>query len=206
MWQEPTENTALAPETSELKATKSPSFNQNDWELVAVGDWLAGQRFRITRHAVLGRDSSCDITIPGTHLSRRHAELAVKGGALLIRDLKSSNGTYVNDERVAETSLKPGDTVRFDVLTFRVHGPSAEDTGDTKATLIRQTESTKKPSGHRPVPVEKKWKTKPTSVGNRDETIHMTTVQKATNSLWSIMAVLLCVATLAGIGYLITYL
>lgn len=185
-------------------------YHQENWELVAVGDWLAGQRFEITRHAVLGRDSSCDITIPGTHLSRHHAELAVKGGSLLIRDLKSSNGTFVNEKRVTETSLKPGDMVRFDVLTFKVHGPPAEQqTGSvkTQSTLIRQPEAPQpKPAARKPSASDKQWKTRPTSVGNRDRTIVMTAAQKATNKLWTLLAVVLVVATIAGIGYLITYL
>lgn len=186
-------------------------YHQDNWELVAVGDWLAGQRFEITRHAVLGRDSSCDITIPGTHLSRHHAELAVKGGNLLIRDLKSSNGTFVNEQRVTETSLKPGDMVRFDVLTFKVHGPSADQQPDatkTQSTLIRQPPSAAqpKPAARKANASDKQWKTRPTSVGNRDRTIVMTAAQKATSKLWTLLAVVLVLATVAGIGYLITYL
>lgn len=199
---------ALSGETSVADATADNPYHQDAWELVAVGDWLAGQRFEISRHAVLGRDSSCDITIPGTHLSRHHAELAVKGGALLIRDLKSSNGTFVNEQRVTETSLKPGDLVRFDVLTFKVHGPSAtiETDNDTRSTMIRQPVDSQQKSRPRKPPAEKKWKTKPTAVGNRDKTIYMTAVQKASSRMWTVVGVLVVVATIAAIGYLITYL
>lgn len=201
---------ALNGETSVLNPATDNPYHQDTWELVAVGDWLAGQRFEISRHAVLGRDSGCDITIPGTHLSRHHAELAVKAGALLIRDLKSSNGTFVNEERVTETSLKPGDTVRFDVLTFRVHGPAADQQPaqpDTRSTMIRRpNDETPPKTTPRKPPVEKKWKTKPTAVGNRDKTIHMSTVQKTTNHLWTVLAVLAVIGTVAGIGYLLTYL
>lgn len=194
--------------TTKITDSKDNPYHQDTWELVAVGDWLAGQRFEITRHAVLGRDSSCDITIPGTHLSRHHAELAVKGGALLIRDLKSSNGTFVNDQRVTETSLKPGDSVRFDVLTFRVHGPCEADTtqADTRATMIRRPPPSRRPRAGAKPAVEKQWKSKPTAVGNRDKTLHMSTVDRGGNFLWTLMAILVGLATLAGIGYLITFL
>ena len=196
--------------TGEAANQRSPDKNpchQDTWALVAEGDWLVGQRFEITRHAVLGRDSTCDITIPGTHLSRRHAELAVKGGALLIRDLNSSNGTFVNDERVTEAALKAGDSVRFDVLRFKVHGPSiSTPPAGTKATMIRRPPSSTKPKAPRGTPEEKNWKTKPTSVGNRDQTIHFTTSQKAANHVWTLLAVLLGLAALAGLGYLVTYL
>ena len=193
-------------ETENNKIQTGISSNQQNWELVAEGDWLVGQRFKINGHAVLGRDSSCDITIPGTHLSRRHAELAVKGTKLLIRDLNSSNGTYVNDKKIIETELKPGDTIRFDVLMFRIHGPKSE-TADVNATMIRQIpRQHKKPKAPRPAPETKNWKTKPTSVGNRDETTQMSSVQKATQSLTTLVAIVFGIATIAALAYLFTQL
>ena len=200
-------------EAPDLSAPSSSQFHQEAWELVAEGDWLVGQRFPISRHAVLGRDSSCDITIPGTHLSRRHAELAVKGSTLLIRDLNSSNGTYVNDKKITETALKPGDSVRFDVLRFKVHGPgeqkqaASNNASDANATLIRRPDSAhKRPAAAKPTPTAKRWKTKPTSVGNRQSTMQMNSVQKTTSSAWTILAIVVGLGTVAAIGYLLTYL
>ncbi|WP_159931189.1 FHA domain-containing protein [Oceanicoccus sp. KOV_DT_Chl] len=175
------------------------------WELVAEGDWLVGQRFRINGHAVLGRDASCDITIPGTHLSRRHAELAVKGNKLQIRDLGSSNGTYVNDVKVMDSELKTGDTVRFDVLRFRIQGPESAEL-DSNATMIREALPKKPVTSPKPRPDSKNWKTKPTSVGNRSTTEQMSTVKKASNTLWTAIIVVIGLATVAGIGFLITQL
>ena len=193
-------------ETPTLKPAAKNPYDQEKWELVAEGDWLVGQRFEIARHAVLGRDSSCDITIPGTHLSRLHAELAVKGGALLIRDLKSSNGTYVNDRKVTETVLKPGDSVRFDVLRFKVHGPSTNRAADAQATMIRQPDVIKKTKAPKAPPPDKNWKTKPTAVGNRNETVQIPAAQKAVTHLWTALAVVVGLATIAGLGYLVTLL
>ncbi len=191
--------------SEDSKLVNQPNTDNKPWELVAEGDWLIGQRFSVNNHAVLGRDSSCDITIPGTHLSRRHAELAVKGSKLLIRDLGSSNGTYVNNERVTETELKTGDTVRFDVLQFRIQGPDKQAV-DNNATMIRPVSSAKKAPNPKPPPNPKQWKSKPTSVGNRDKTIQMTTMQKATHSLGTVIAVALGLATLVALGYLFTHL
>jgi pSer/pThr/pTyr-binding forkhead associated (FHA) protein len=177
------------------------SSSSNGWHIVASGDWLSGQRFAINQHAVLGRDSSCDITIPGTHLSRRHAELAVSGNKLLVRDLGSSNGTFVNDKQVTETELQAGDTIRFDVLTFTVEEPSKEE---DNATIVRppDTPSQKLPANKSLTPTEKQWKSKPTSVGNRDKTIQISTTQKAAGSLWNLLAVLIGIGTLVAIAYL----
>ncbi len=183
------------------------SDDEKKWTLTAEGDWLAGQSFEIGNHSVLGRDSSCDITIPGTHLSRQHAELAVKDGRLLIRDLDSSNGTFLNDKQITEASLNPGDVVRFDVLTFKVDGPSeSEKEPDANATKVRvvQPAAKKKPP---PKPVsDKNWKTKPSSVGNRHDTMQISTSQKASKVLINSIAIMIGLAALAGIGYLITYL
>ncbi len=60
-----------ADDSSSPVTTVAPSLKS--WRLVAVGDWLSGQSFEIHKKATLGRDTDCDITIPGTHLSRRHA-------------------------------------------------------------------------------------------------------------------------------------
>ncbi len=152
----------------------------NVWRLDAVGDWLTGQSFLIRSNTLLGRSSSCDITIPGTHLSRRHAQLTVTNKGLLIEDLGSSNGTYVNDKKVKKALLKPGDEVRFDVLTFRVAGPqlpsdvnktvmrSALPASRAETVISKAGQSTSAKKTEQTQQTEKQWKAKPTSVGNRD--------------------------------------
>src|SRR5258708_6284468 len=61
---------------------------------------------------VVGRDSSCDTVLAGTEISRRHAELAVHGPVLAIRDLESRNGVFINGVRRADAPLELGDVVR----------------------------------------------------------------------------------------------
>lgn len=96
------------------------------WYLVAIGSWLDGRKFSINKTSTVGRDAGCDIVIPGTHLSRLHAELKIQGNSLHIRDLGSSNGTFLNEESVMDAKAKPGDLIRFDILTFRLEGPEPE--------------------------------------------------------------------------------
>lgn len=73
--------------------------NTSTWRLKAVGNWLDGQTFTLGSKTVIGRDNSCDIVIPGSHLSRRHAEFMLAGQTLLLRDLESANGSYVNGKK-----------------------------------------------------------------------------------------------------------
>ena len=66
---------------------------------------------------VIGRSRSCDIRLREDSVSRLHAAFVLREGALVIEDLGSSNGTYLNGERVlAPCVVAAGDTVRFGSL------------------------------------------------------------------------------------------
>jgi len=61
----------------------------------------------------IGRDSSNSIVMNDTFISRKHASLVISDdGRVLIRDLGSSNGTFVNGNRIGESYLQPGDIVK----------------------------------------------------------------------------------------------
>ena len=69
----------------------------------------------------LGRHDDCVIRIKSSQVSRRHCELFEVGGQLMLRDLGSSNGTYVNGKRVTgEQPVKHGDELTVGAVTFRV--------------------------------------------------------------------------------------
>lgn len=102
-----------------LKSSNNPSDTESHWRLQAVGNWLDGQVFTLKGKTIIGRDSSCTITIPGSHLSRRHAEFLALGPKLLMKDLDSSNGSFVNGNRCKEAQLNDGDEIRLDVLNFK---------------------------------------------------------------------------------------
>lgn len=70
--------------------------------------------------AVLGRRQDCALRIPTRDVSRQHCELVQQGGQLTVKDLGSSNGTYVNGKRVAEAELHPGDHLKIGPVTFTV--------------------------------------------------------------------------------------
>ena len=70
------------------------------------------------------REPGSLMTIAGsTAISRQHAEIERAGGALVLRDLGSTNGTFVNGVKVAgDVTLKTGDRVQFGDVAFRVEG------------------------------------------------------------------------------------
>lgn len=166
------------------------------WSLVADSSWLSGQEYQIPAHtSTVGRGSQCDIVIPGTHLSRQHAQLTIKGNLLHVRDLASSNGTYINDERVSEGIARPGDRLRMDVYSFRLIGPESEN-DKTRIRRVRQPSHT--PVERKEISSEpKQWITKPTSPGNRIEPT------KGNGLNWTLaISVVLCLVVITALAYL----
>jgi pSer/pThr/pTyr-binding forkhead associated (FHA) protein len=62
---------------------------------------------------VLGRSSACELVLADDTVSRRHAELRAEDGRWIVRDLDSSNGTWVNGRRVIEAEVRPGDVLHL---------------------------------------------------------------------------------------------
>ena len=69
---------------------------------------------------VLGRSSSCHLVFADDTVSRRHAELRVIEGRWILRDLESSNGTYVNGRLVMEAEVSAGDEIALGACSFRL--------------------------------------------------------------------------------------
>lgn len=167
------------------------------WRLVSDSSWLPGKTFIIMpdRAVIIGRTEQCDITIPGTHLSRRHTELRIQDNQLVIKDLGSANGTFLNDKRITEATAQNDDRLRLDVYSFRLIAP---DTDNHNKTRIRANiGSISKPVERKQLSSEpKRWKTRPTSPGNRDEP----TYEEASTGAWKWILVSAGVLVLAVIA------
>jgi hypothetical protein len=73
-----------------------------------------GDRFYIDRPKLtLGRDPHSDIFLNDVTVSREHAEISTGGGEVVIKDVESLNGTYVNGVRVDAAQLSTGDVVQI---------------------------------------------------------------------------------------------
>ena len=82
--------------------------------LVGQEGVLNGQRWSISSQMVIGRDETCDITIPDRQVSRHHARISVTPEGMLIEDLGSKNGTHRNGQTLREpVLLEDGDIIQI---------------------------------------------------------------------------------------------
>jgi FOG: FHA domain len=89
--------------------------------LVGIEGALAGQRIAIPPTGLtIGRETDNMLIIPDPSVSRHHARIAFENGALVVYDLNSTNGVYVNEQRISKQSLRAGDIVRFGMARFRI--------------------------------------------------------------------------------------
>ncbi len=68
----------------------------------------------------IGRKEDCTIRIPLAVISRRHAEVFVDDDGTIIRDLGAANGTFLNNRRVTEEDVEPGDQIVIGPVVFTV--------------------------------------------------------------------------------------
>jgi len=79
-----------------------------------------GRRFEIVKFlTTIGRESDNDIVLEDPAVSRHHAQIEIRGSRFCLYDLESTNGTWVNEDRIKEVVLQDNDTVRLGNLTFR---------------------------------------------------------------------------------------
>ncbi|HET7711733.1 MAG TPA: FHA domain-containing serine/threonine-protein kinase [Thermoanaerobaculia bacterium] len=107
------EQTAAVPVQSPATPASSGSAPApSQWSLVNVKPEV-NEKFLMQGEVMVGRDRTCSVVLQHPAVSRRHARITHNGTAWQLEDLKSANGTYVNNNRVEKAMLKPGDVVRF---------------------------------------------------------------------------------------------
>ena len=75
---------------------------------------LLGQIHEIVEEATyVGRASECNLWIEDSAISRKHFKVSINNGELEIEDLKSTNGTYVNGDRITKAALHDGDKIQI---------------------------------------------------------------------------------------------
>jgi pSer/pThr/pTyr-binding forkhead associated (FHA) protein len=89
----------------------------------------AGRQLALDREVTIGRDESADFALSDPHASRRHCAVKLTNGSAVVRDLESSNGTFVNNQQIiGSAELGPGDDLLVGVTVLNLMGKEAEAT------------------------------------------------------------------------------
>jgi pSer/pThr/pTyr-binding forkhead associated (FHA) protein len=97
----------LAPQTARRGTMRNAEV------VVVRSDTLSGKRFTVGPATVIGRSPDADIVIDDPYASDFHVRLGFQDGEVMVHDLGSTNGTYVNGRRVTvPTTLGKGDSVQ----------------------------------------------------------------------------------------------
>jgi hypothetical protein len=100
----------LAVKTEFVGGESQPRLIAGDGRSFNIGD----------RPLVIGRSPDVEVVINDSNVSRRHAEVWRTGEGVAVRDLESTNGTFVNGHRITAVSLSPRDDVTVGSLHFRI--------------------------------------------------------------------------------------
>ncbi|MDE0092166.1 MAG: FHA domain-containing protein, partial [Oligoflexia bacterium] len=96
------------------------------WSLKFLSGPKAGQEILLQKGLfVLGRESNCEISVPSSGISKKHAQITVKGDELVIEDLNSSNGTFIRGKQIKKAILKQGDKVFLHDVIFEINQKTA---------------------------------------------------------------------------------
>ncbi|HBN77636.1 MAG TPA: hypothetical protein DD473_17855 [Planctomycetaceae bacterium] len=91
---------------------------------------------------IVGRDPQAHIRVNSTEVSRHHCEIHVRGTDVIVKDLGSRNGTFINGEAIfGEVPIHPGDTLHVGSMVFELAGK--------KKPVPQNTPGVRKPPGAR---------------------------------------------------------
>ena len=111
--------------------------------LVLLSEGLTGRTFELKgAKTTVGRVPDNDFQIPEASVSSHHCELHLQGKDVLVKDLDSTNGTFINGERVTETLLKAGQILRLGMIEMRLESgdpPPNVATGPAAKKVLDKT-------------------------------------------------------------------
>jgi len=100
------------------------------YALRGVSGEAFGRTYAIHGVTSVGRAPECDLRLDEAGMSRMHARLLPTDDGLLLEDIGSTNGSFINGKRVLRGDVRVGDEIGFDTLRFRLVAPGQADTHD----------------------------------------------------------------------------
>jgi len=111
-------------------------------KLVLLSEGFAGRTYELNvEKTTVGRVEDNAFQIAEPSVSSHHAEIILKGNDVVIKDLNSTNGTFVNGEKVSEVVLKPGQILRLGMVEMRLEtaDPVSAAAATKKVQMLDQT-------------------------------------------------------------------
>jgi pSer/pThr/pTyr-binding forkhead associated (FHA) protein len=106
-------------------------------KLVVQTESLKGLTHELkVERTTVGRVEDNTFQIAEPSVSSHHAEILLKGSDVVIKDLNSTNGTFINGERITEATLKPGQTLRLGNVDLKLDGPASASKKQLDATMV----------------------------------------------------------------------
>jgi predicted component of type VI protein secretion system len=119
-------------------------------KLVVTTEGFGGRVLEVSSEKVtVGRLDDNKFCLAEPSVSSHHCELVLKGDEILVKDLNSTNGTYINGEQIKEGTLKPGQTLRLGVVELKY------ETGKKQTDQPRPSGVKIEPAAKTPPPIEK---------------------------------------------------
>jgi pSer/pThr/pTyr-binding forkhead associated (FHA) protein len=116
--QQPT--TTFQPTGMQPTVMQPTVMQSGGFALLALDGPLAGQRFGVVQPIDVGREASAIPLGFDSGVSRRHVRLSADIGGVVVQDLGSTNGTFVNGQRVQQATAPVGTLIKVGATTFRV--------------------------------------------------------------------------------------
>jgi pSer/pThr/pTyr-binding forkhead associated (FHA) protein len=108
--------------------------------LVLLSEGLTGKTFELKPElTTVGRLPDNALQIPEASVSSHHAEIQLRGSDLFVKDLGSTNGTFINGEKINEGTVKPGQILRLGMVDMRLETGDAHASAVDKKRLMEQT-------------------------------------------------------------------
>jgi pSer/pThr/pTyr-binding forkhead associated (FHA) protein len=89
------------------------------------------------REITLGRSPTNNVFVRDRNVSRVHCQIVATEDNVILTDLQSTNGTFVNGERESEVELRPGDEIRLGTTLLRLEEVSDEGGAITDTALMK---------------------------------------------------------------------
>jgi pSer/pThr/pTyr-binding forkhead associated (FHA) protein len=157
--------------------------------LVVLSEGLTGRTHELkAERTTIGRLEDNSFQVPDSSVSSHHCEIILRGSDVLVRDLGSTNGSFLNNERITEATLKPSQVLRLGQVEIRLEGDTPPS--QQQKRVFDHTQVV--PQGIKPTEL--------------DQTVRAPVApafEKKSNTAARVFLVVAILAMLAGVAYLI---